>query len=121
MKSMLVVDDNELVRNLIEVVLKEAGLEVLTAASGAEALELMSTQSSTIACLLQDLSMPVMPGHEVVTEVHKIEPDLPVIILTVDDPAQSASRNRSRIRATNQPTSPMKPRLTRSLAPSTRE
>lgn len=89
---MLVVDDNELVRNLIEVVLKEAGLEVLTAASGAEALEMVIKHGSTIACLLQDLSMPVMPGEEVITEVHKIEPDLPVIILTVDDARQSASR-----------------------------
>ena len=92
MKSVLVVDDNELVRNLIEVVLKEAGLEVLSAASGAAALDLIIKHGSTIACHLQDLSMPVMPGEEVVAEVHKIEPDLPVIILTVDDARQSASR-----------------------------
>lgn len=92
MKSVLVIDDNELVRNLIEAILKNAGLDVLTAASGPEAIELLSKQNGTIACVLQDLSMPVMPGEQVVAELHKIQPELPVIILSVYDAAYSASR-----------------------------
>lgn len=92
MKSVLVIDDNELVRNLIEAILKNAGLDVLTAASGPEAIELLSKPNVTIACVLQDLSMPVMPGEQVVAELHKIQPELPVIILSVYDAAYSASR-----------------------------
>ena len=92
MKTVLVVDDNELVRNLIEVVLKDAGFEVLAAASGPEALELVNKKNGSIACLLQDLSMPVMPGEKVIAEMHQVEPDIPVIVLTVDDAGHSAKR-----------------------------
>jgi CheY-like chemotaxis protein len=92
MKSVLVVDDNELVRNLIETVLKNAGLDVVTAASGPDAIRLLEKRSDSIACVLQDLSLPSMPGEQVVSELHKIKPGLPVIILTVDDAAYNASR-----------------------------
>lgn len=92
MKSVLIVDDNELVRNLIVTILKDAGFDALEAASGPEAVELVNTQREKIACVLQDLSMPVMPGEQVVAELHKIEPELPVVILSVDDVAYGASR-----------------------------
>ena len=92
MKSVLIVDDNELVRNLIVTLLEDAGFDVLTAASGLDAIEVVSKQASRVSCVLQDLSMPEMPGEQVVAELHKIRPDLPVIILSVDDPAYSASR-----------------------------
>jgi len=92
MKSVLIVDDNELVRNLIETILKDAGYDVLAAASGPEAIELVNQHGKTIACVLQDLSMPVMPGEQVVAELHKIEADLPVIVLSVDEATYSASR-----------------------------
>lgn len=91
-KSVLVVDDNELVRNLIEAVLVNAGLDVFTAASGPEAIRLLNRHDDSIACVLQDLSLPDMPGEQVVAEMHQIKPDLPVIILTVDDAASCASR-----------------------------
>lgn len=92
MKSVLIVDDNELVRNLIETILKDAGFDVLTAASGIEAIELVSRHRHKIACVLQDLSMPLMQGEQVVSELHELEPDLPIIVLSVDDAAYSASR-----------------------------
>lgn len=92
MKAVLVVDDNELVRNLIETILRDAGFEVFTAASGPEAIELLTSQGEAIACVLQDLSMPEMPGEQVIAELHRIEADLPVIVLSVDDAAYSASR-----------------------------
>lgn len=92
MKSVLIIDDNELVRNLVETILKDAGFSVLTAASGPGAIELVSKQGETIACVLQDLSMPVMPGEKVAFELQKIDPDLPLIVLSVDDAAYSAPR-----------------------------
>ncbi len=92
MKSVLVVDDNDLVRNLIEAVLRNAELDVLAAASGHEAIQLVRRQHDTIACVLQDLSMPEMSGEQIIAELHKIQPGLPVIVLTVDDAAYSAPR-----------------------------
>ncbi|MBT8087062.1 MAG: response regulator [Gammaproteobacteria bacterium] len=92
MNSVLVIDDNDLVRNLIETILKNADLDVLTAASGSEAIQLLKKRNGAIACVLQDLSMPEMPGEQIIAELHKIQPGLPVIVLTVDDAAYSASR-----------------------------
>lgn len=92
MKSVLVVDDNDLVRNLIVTILEDAGITVLTAASGKEAIEQVTDRGNSIACVLQDLSMPLMPGEQVVAELLKIDPTLAVVILSVDDPAYSASK-----------------------------
>lgn len=92
MKFVLIVDDNDLVRNLIETILSDAGFNVITAASGAEAIDQVSENGKTIACVLQDLSMPVMPGEQIIAEMHKIEADLPVIVLSADDAGYSASR-----------------------------
>lgn len=92
MKSVLVVDDNELVRNLIATILENAGIEALTAASGREAISLFADQGDAIGCVLQDLSMPQMPGEEIVAALLEIDPALPIIILSVDDPSYSAKR-----------------------------
>lgn len=92
MKSVLIVDDNDLVRNLIETILSDAGYNVLTAASGPEAIGQVSENGKTIACVLQDLSMPEMPGEQVIAELHKIEADIPVIVLSADDAGYSAAR-----------------------------
>lgn len=92
MKSVLIVDDNELVRNLIVTILEDARVEVLTASTGPEAIELLGRHGDAIGCVLQDLSMPGMPGEEVVAELLQINPDIPVIVLSVDDPGYSSSR-----------------------------
>lgn len=92
MKSVLVVDDNDLVRNLIVTILEDAGITVLAAASGKEAIEQVSDEGNAIACVLQDLSMPQMPGEEIIAELLRIDPTLAIVILSVDDPAYSASK-----------------------------
>ena len=92
MKTVLVVDDNELVRNLIVTILEDAGFEVLTAASGKEAIRLFADHGDAIGCVMQDLSMPAMPGEAVAAALLEINPNLAIIILSVDDPAYSASR-----------------------------
>lgn len=92
MKSVLVVDDNDLVRNLVVTILEDAGIGVIAAASGREAIALATNQGDDIGCVLQDMSMPVMPGEQVVASLLEIDPGLPIIILSVDDEAYSASR-----------------------------
>lgn len=92
MKSVLVVDDNDLVRNLIVTILEDADITVRTAASGKEAVRLVTEQGNAIGCVLQDLSMPLMPGEEIVAALLEIDPALPIVILSVDDPAYSAKR-----------------------------
>ena len=92
MKSVLVVDDNDLVRNLIVTILEDSGITVITAASGKEAIRLAASEKQTIGCVLQDLSMPLMSGEEVVAALLEMDPTLPIIILSVDDPSYSATR-----------------------------
>jgi CheY-like chemotaxis protein len=92
MKSVLVVDDNDLVRNLIVTILEDAGIEALTAATGTEAIKLVTDRGDNIGCVLQDLSMPIMTGDKVVAALLEIDPNLPIIILSVDDAAYSAAR-----------------------------
>ena len=92
MKSVLVVDDNDLVRNLIVTILEDAGIDVVTAASGKEAVQRVTDDADGIACVLQDLSMPVMPGEEVVAELLRLDPSLAIIIMSVDDAAYSARK-----------------------------
>ena len=90
MKSVLVVDDNDLVRNLVVTILEDAGFDVLTAAAGNEAIALVTDQGDAIGCILQDLSMPGMPGEEIAAALLDLDPTLPIIILSVDEPAYGA-------------------------------
>ena len=91
MNVILVVDDHELVRNLVVGMLKNEGFEVLSAASGPEAIELVR-QDNDIGCVLQDLSMPRMSGEEVIAELKTIRSELPILVYSADDESVVAHR-----------------------------
>jgi CheY-like chemotaxis protein len=81
--AVLVVDDEESVRNVAKAVLRRAGLQVVTAAGGREALAVLrrgQTQGEEIRAVLLDLVMPQMSGSEVLKELRSFAPDLPVIL-----------------------------------------
>ena len=75
----LVVDDEESVRDLLQRVLKEAGYNVVTAANGQEALDKMSELS--IGVVLLDIKMPGLDGFQVLDHIRQ-RSDIPVIMLT---------------------------------------
>ncbi len=79
------VDDHELVRNLITSVLENAGFRVRSVGSGRAAIEAVRENGQEIGCVIQDLSMPQMSGKEVIAELLKLQPGLPVIVLSVDE------------------------------------
>jgi two-component system cell cycle response regulator DivK len=58
--SVLLVEDNELNRDMLARRLKRAGLEVLTACDGQQALDLMTSESPAV--VLMDMSLPVLDG-----------------------------------------------------------
>ncbi len=76
----LVVDDNEFFRNAVERMLARAGFTVSAARDGAEAMGIVSTQG--IDLVLCDVKMPGISGHELVRQVHDVNPDLPCIVIT---------------------------------------
>ena len=84
-KSVLVVADHDLVRSLIVEILENAGLAVMQAGNGNDALDLVRTEGSTIGCILQDMSMPGMSGPETITEILAIMPQANIIVLSVDE------------------------------------
>jgi CheY-like chemotaxis protein len=87
--TVLVVDDEEPLREMLQRMLEEEGCGVLTAADGAEALKLLQTHPDSISVVILDWMMPQMSGIELLrwmkTQGH-IE-HIPVIMLTaLDDP-----------------------------------
>ena len=78
----LVVDDEESVRNLLQRTLEGTGFNVVTAANGQEAVETMSESELEISVVLLDIKMPGMSGLEVLKQVTIEHPLICVIMLT---------------------------------------
>jgi CheY-like chemotaxis protein len=76
----LVVDDEEMVRDLSVEALGHLGYAVITARDGVEAVRVFQEHGQRIACVLLDLMMPNMDGVTAFTELRKIAPDLPVVL-----------------------------------------
>ena len=78
----LVIDDEDLVRDVTRTVLQHAGYDVLEAEDGAAGLQVIRTQGDRIDMVLLDLTMPRMGGVEVFAEIKKRCPDLPVVLMS---------------------------------------
>ena len=96
MATILVVDDNDLVREALALLLARSGHGVLEAADGQEALLLIKTNVPDL--IVTDILMPEMAGFEMIEEVRKVAPDLKIIAMTggtpigPDDLLQHAAR-----------------------------
>jgi two-component system, chemotaxis family, chemotaxis protein CheY len=88
-RTVLVVDDDQDLLDVIQFVLEGEGFGVLTARSGQEALELLRTGRLPVLVLL-DLMMPVMNGWAFLEEVvkHPALREIPVLVLTASEPEQ---------------------------------
>jgi DNA-binding NtrC family response regulator len=78
----LVVDDEEGVRNLLQRILEGAGFNVVTAADGQETLETISEPNLEIGVLLLDIKMPGLSGIEVLQRVSIEHPLICVIMVS---------------------------------------
>lgn len=90
--SLLVVDDNEMNRDMLVRRLKPLGYQVDTACDGGQALDML--QNGAYDLVLLDIMMPVMDGFEVLQQM-KLQPRLksvPVIMITALDDTSSAAR-----------------------------
>jgi CheY-like chemotaxis protein len=86
---LLCIDDNEDVLECEKSFLESFGYTVLTAPSGSKGLELASTHPVDV--VIVDYVMPEMNGHEVATEMRRLRPLAPIILLTgaVEVPKQT--------------------------------
>ena len=76
----LIVDDERSMRELLSIVLKRDGLEVLVAADGRAALDVL--QRERIDVLITDIRMPEMSGVDVLREAKRIDPGIISILMT---------------------------------------
>jgi CheY-like chemotaxis protein len=91
----LVVDDEDLVRRTAATTLAHRGYTILEAGNGQEAIEVFQRNSSRIALVVLDLSMPVMSGEECLRRLKTIRPDLPIILSSGFSEAEAARRFQS--------------------------
>ncbi|MEW6444218.1 MAG: sigma-54 dependent transcriptional regulator [bacterium] len=80
MHRILVMDDDESFRKILEYNLRQAGYEVVSARSGQEGLAWMDREPFGV--VITDIKMPGMDGLEVLREVKRRSPDTPVIMVT---------------------------------------
>ncbi len=78
--TVLVVDDEQVVREMAKAGLEHQGYEVLVAESGPAAIEMVRSQGPRIRLVVLDHSMPGMTGEETLRRLREIQPDLDVIV-----------------------------------------
>ncbi|TQS46779.1 PAS domain-containing hybrid sensor histidine kinase/response regulator [Cryptosporangium phraense] len=80
--TILLVDDERELRASIETILTRVGYTVLSAASGAEAVELATTYRGRLDLLLTDITMPGLSGREVADRVRATHPSIQVLYMS---------------------------------------
>lgn len=80
-ETILVVDDDTALRELIEVILARAGYRVLAAPDGGAALKIARTVAA-VDLLITDLEMPGIDGSELASRFYAIHPSTPVLFIT---------------------------------------
>lgn len=79
-ETILLVDDEQFVRELGERILTRAGYRVLTAENGRKALEIFTKNQTDIALVILDLIMPEMSGKECFYELRRRDPKVKVVV-----------------------------------------
>ncbi len=85
MTFIAVVDDEESVRKALKRLLRAAGMEVDSYASGQEFLD----RGQRPDCVVLDLHMPSMSGLQLLQRIHKMSRRLPVIVITAHEQAET--------------------------------
>lgn len=81
-ETILLAEDDALVRNLSKKILEKAGYKVIETVDGEDALKVFSENSKDIQLLLFDVIMPKKNGKECYEEIKKIKPDIKVIFMS---------------------------------------
>ena len=90
----LVVEDEALVRNLVQLMLVKEGYAVVAANDGQEALEMCDLYDHPIDLLLTDVRMPRMDGITLSEKVRQRRPDIKVIVMSGETVDTIAMKNR---------------------------
>jgi two-component system cell cycle sensor histidine kinase/response regulator CckA len=89
-ETVLVVDDEAMVRDLARDILKRYGYAVIVASGGEEAVELYRENRGSIAVVILDILMPGVDGREAFRRIREIDPAARVIVSSGFDHSQDA-------------------------------
>lgn len=93
MKKVLVVEDNEQNRYLMQYMLEQSGYEVILASSGKEAVSLIAQEKPDL--ILMDIQLPDMDGLEVTRRIRASEADANIPIIAVTSFAMCGDRENA--------------------------
>ncbi len=92
--TLLLVEDNAMVRRSVENILRGMGYGVLAVESGQRCLEVVRDPSRPVDLLITDIVMPEMSGKELIERVHALRPGLPVLFMSGYDRSTLATRKQ---------------------------
>ncbi len=84
---LLLIDDDELSRSVLELTLSAAGYEIVAAESGESAMDCLRMQGGRFDVVLSDLQMPGLHGPELAAQLRTVIPDVPLIAMSGSQPA----------------------------------
>jgi CheY-like chemotaxis protein len=82
-KTILCVDDDDSMLRYQRALLERRGFTVLTAASARQGLQI--AVACAVAAVIVDYHMPDMNGHELATEIKRLRPQVPIVMVSSDD------------------------------------
>lgn len=82
MPTILVVDDDAPIREMLAMILRSDGFAVVTAQNGDEALRISHTRERHIDLVISDLEMPGIDGAHLASEIRSEHPSLPVLLIS---------------------------------------
>jgi two-component system, cell cycle sensor histidine kinase and response regulator CckA len=78
----LVVDDEEMIEEMIQGIVERHGCRHVSFSNPTEALQYYTENSQEITLMVTDLTMPVLPGPDLIRNALRINPKLPIILMT---------------------------------------
>ena len=91
--TVLVIEDEAELRDIIREMLTCHGYDVILAADGAEGIALYAQNQQRVSVVLTDMAMPVMDGATTINALHHINPRLPILAMSGHDPDGRFARN----------------------------
>jgi two-component system cell cycle sensor histidine kinase/response regulator CckA len=83
--TVLLVDDEQMLRRLLSRMLLEAGFTVVDAENGHRALEIARALDGSLGLVVTDIHMPAMSGLEFASQLRSLHPDVPILFISGRD------------------------------------
>ena len=91
-ETILIVEDDDAIRELLKLSLSNLGYTVLLASNGGEALQITQSHLQPIDLMITDLNMPQMTGHELVRQVTPMRPEMSYLYISGYDAETAANQ-----------------------------